>query len=230
MGSRPVRADEAAPATAGATGRLAALGGVVGPAAFVVAWVAASAIAPAHSAMDDAISELAAVGADTRALMTSGFVAFALCVFAYAIALRSTLGGGAWITAAGTGFATLLVAAIPLGRSEAADHGHGIVAVCGYALLAITPLLAMRPLLVRGQRRAARLSAAAAAVSATALLLSDLTPLTGLFQRIGLTAGQGWIVASAVAMALGRLQPVPASDHGPFAVVSNHAARADASG
>ena len=154
MGSTPVRADEAAPATAGAAGRLAALGGVVGPVAFIVAWVAASAIAPAHSAMDDAISELAAVGADTRALMTSGFVIFALCVLAYAMALRSTLGGGAWIAAAGMGFATLLVAAIPLGRSEAADHGHGIVAVCGYALLAITPLLAMRPLVARGQRRA----------------------------------------------------------------------------
>src|SRR3954451_3356712 len=97
MDSTPPRAAEAAPAPPGAVGRVAALGGVVGPVAFIVAWVAASAIAPAHSAMDDAISELAAVGADTRALMTTGFVVFALCVFAYAMALRSTLGGGAWI-------------------------------------------------------------------------------------------------------------------------------------
>ncbi len=47
---------------------------------------------------------------------------------------------------------------------------------------------------------------AAAAVSGTALLLSDATAQTGLFQRIGLTAGQLWIAGTALAIVCGRLQ------------------------
>ncbi len=47
----------------------------------------------------------------------------------------------------------------------------------------------------------ASLGIATAALSAIALILSDTTPLTGLFQRIGLTAGQVWIAGSALAMA-----------------------------
>ncbi len=129
--------------------RLAALGGVIGPVVFIATWGIASAAAPGYSPREDAISELAAVGAGTRSLMTGGFVAFALCVLLFATALRSELGGRAWMTAAGTGVGTLLVAAIPLGHSPTADHCHGIVAVCGYAALAVTPLLAIRPLLAR---------------------------------------------------------------------------------
>ena len=91
--------------------RLAALGGVIGPAAFIVAWAVASSIAPRYSASDDAISELAAVRAQTRLLMTGGFVALALCATPYAMVLRSALGGRAWIAAAGTGVAILLLTA-----------------------------------------------------------------------------------------------------------------------
>jgi hypothetical membrane protein len=186
--------------------RRAALGGVVGPVVFIMTWAMASVMLRGYSMSDDAISELAAVGADTRALMTGGFVAFALCVVPYAVALRQDLGGAAWISAAGTGVATLVVAAIPLGQSTTADHCHGVVAVLGYFSLAVTPLLAVRPLLDRGSRAAASLSIVTAAVSATGLLLSDITPLTGLFQRIGLTAGQIWIASSALAMLAGRSQ------------------------
>ena len=71
----------------------------------------------------------------------------------------------------------------------------------GYITLAVTPLLAIRPLLARGHRGVASLGIAMAALSAIALILSDTTPLTGLFQRIGLTAGQVWIAGSALAMA-----------------------------
>jgi hypothetical membrane protein len=199
------RADLGEPRPALSPVRVAALGGMVGPVAFILVWGVASNVEAGYSARDDAISELAAIGADTRALMTTGFVVFALCVVPYAIALRRALGGPAWITAAGTGIATLAVAAIPLGRSTSTDHLHGTVAVVGYTALAVTPLLAIRPLLNRGNRGAARLSLVTAMVSGSALLLSDATSLTGLFQRIGLTAGQAWIVGSALAMALGRL-------------------------
>jgi hypothetical membrane protein len=208
--------------------RRAALGGVAGPAAFILTWTLASAIQPGYSASNDAISELAAVGADTRAFMTVGFVVFALCVFPYAMALRSALGGGAWITATGTGVATLVVAAIPLGQSARTDHWHGIVAVLGYTSLAITPLLAVRPLLERGRRGAASLSVAMAAVSGIALLLSDTTPLTGLFQRIGLTAGQVWIAGAALTIASGRLPAQRGAPASEGSLVSNQTAAADA--
>jgi hypothetical membrane protein len=182
------------------------LGGVVGPAAFIAAWGIASAVQPGYSVSNDAISELAAVGADTRAFMTGGFVVFALCIFPYALAVRHALGGRVWLSAAVMGVATLVVAATPLGLSPATDHRHGVIAVIGYIALAATPLLAVRPLLDRDRRRAAAVSIVTAALSATALLLSDTTPLTGLFQRIGLTAGQLWIACSAVAMLAGAAQ------------------------
>ena len=156
---------------------------------------------------DDAISELAAVGADTRALMTAGFIAFAIGVIPYATALRRVLGGPAWIAAAGTGVTTLLVAAIPLGRSTSSDHWHGMIAVVGYTTLAVTPLLAIRPLLALGCRGVVSLCIVTAAASGTALLLSDTSLRTGLFQRIGLTTGQIWIAGSALAIIRGRLQP-----------------------
>jgi hypothetical membrane protein len=205
--------------------RLAALGGVVGPAAFIVAWVVASTIAPRYSANDDAISQLAAVGADTRVLMTGGFIALALCAIPYAMALRHALGGRAWITSAGTGVAMVLLVAIPLGRSSATDHFHGFAALFGYLTLGFTPLLAIRPLLARGHRAVAGLGVLVAITSGTALLLSDTTPLTGLFQRIGLTAGQVWIVGSALAMASGRLQRLtPERRSEPPVIVSGAAA------
>ena len=185
--------------------RVAALGGVVGPALFIAAWAIGSTTARGYSASETAISELAAIGADTRALMTAGFIAFALGVFPYAAALRRVLGGPAWIGAAGTGIATLLVAAIPLGRSTSSDHWHGIIAVVGYTTLALTPLLAIRPFLNQRCRGVVILCVVTAAASGTALLLSDTGLPTGLFQRIGLTTGQIWIAGSALAIILGRL-------------------------
>ena len=56
--------------------RLLALGGIVGPLTFVGCWAIAAAVKPGDSAIDDAISDLAAVGATTRLAMTVGFVVF----------------------------------------------------------------------------------------------------------------------------------------------------------
>jgi hypothetical protein len=47
--------------------RIAALGGVIGPIGFVGAWIASAATTSVpYSSVDEAISRLAAVGADTR--------------------------------------------------------------------------------------------------------------------------------------------------------------------
>jgi hypothetical membrane protein len=185
--------------------RAAAAGGIIGPTAFVGAWAVGSAAAPGYSAVDDAISRLAAVGADTRPLMTAGFVTFGVGVSVFAASLRRAVSGPAWIAAAATGVAIAAVAAIPLDRSAAGDTWHAIAAAAGYVTVAATPALAARPLLAQGQRGLARLGVLSSSVAAAALLASVTGLPTGLFQRIGLTAGDAWIAAAALAIARGHL-------------------------
>lgn len=189
---------------AGGGWRLAAIGGVVGPAAFVGAWVVGSATKAGYSPVGDAISRLAAVNASTRPRMTTGFVVFGIGVPIYATALRRALGGPACVTAAAAGLATLGLAALPLERSAAVDTWHGAVAGVAYLALAATPMLARRPLRERGHRRLAALSGLVAALTATSLALSLTGSATGLFQRIGLTTGDLWIIGSATAILLAR--------------------------
>lgn len=180
--------------------RWAAVGGVVGPTAFVGAWVVgALVIDQPYSSIDDPISRLAAVGADTRTVMTAGFVAFGLAVPVYSLALRSMAGRASALAAAATGIATLAVAALPLDRSPSVDRWHGVAAGVGYLTLAAIPLLAAPALRRGGRSRLARAGVAAGATSLAALGLSATALPTGLFQRVGLTVTDVWIVASAVA-------------------------------
>lgn len=179
--------------------RTAALGGVIGPAGFVGAWVIGAAVTSSpYSSIDDAISRLAAVGSDTRWLMTAGFVTFGLSLPVYATALRATVSGRAWMTAAATGVATLAVAAAPLDRSETIDRLHSIFAGIGYLTLAATPLLAAAPLRAMGHHRLARSGIAAGLTSLTALALTTTGLPTGLFQRVGLTVSDAWIIATTL--------------------------------
>ena len=190
--------------------RTAALGGVIGPTGFIGAWVIGAAVTSApYSSIDDAISRLAAVGSDTRWLMTAGFVTFGLSLPVYAWSLRSTVPGRAWITATATGLATLAVAAAPLHRSDTIDQLHSIFAGIGYVTLAGTPLLAAPPLLAMGQRRLARSGIAVGFTSAIALALTTTSLPTGLLQRVGLTVSDGWIIATALAIRRGVRQRVP---------------------
>ncbi len=186
--------------------RRAALGGIVGPVAFIGAWaVGPTVIGREYSSVDEAISRLAAIGAGSRPLMTGGLVVFGAALPAFAVALRATVRGPAWISAAATGLATLGVAVTPLDRSAAVDRWHGVFAGIGYVTLALTPLLAARPLLAAGHRRLAVLGIAGGAVSSVALALTTTGAPRGLCQRLGLTATDLWIIATAAAIAGGRL-------------------------
>lgn len=178
-------------------------GGIAGPAAFVSAWLVGGAVQPGYSPVDDAISQLAAVGAPTRGLMTSGMVAFGLGVPAYASSLRESVPGPAWTTAVGTGLATLGVAAAPLGASPATDAVHVGLAALAYATLAATPLLGARALAGSGHQLAARLSVATGVASGACLAATAIGPASGLLQRIGLTLGDAWLVATAAWMLSG---------------------------
>ena len=191
--------------------RTAALGGVIGPAGFIGAWVIGAAATDAsYSSIDDAISQLASVGSDTRLLMTAGFATFGVSLPVYAWALRSTVPGRAWITATVTGLATLAVAAAPLDRSDMVDTLHGIFAGIGYLALAATPLLAVAPLHALGHRRLALFGLAAGLTSAIALALTATGLPTGLFQRIGLTVSDAWIIATALTIRRGVIDRFPA--------------------
>lgn len=183
---------------------LAALGLVVGPVAFVAAWVVAGNRTPGYIPTRDAISRTAAVGAPAREVMTAGFVAYAAGAMAGASALRHRLPGPAWIALAVNGLATLGVALTPLDRSPAVDAGHAVAATTGYVSLALVPLLAARPLAAGGHRRAAGASVVAGAVVAAGLAVTAVVDDVGLPQRVGLTAGDAWLVAAGLALLSGR--------------------------
>jgi hypothetical membrane protein len=187
--------------------QLLALGGVIGPLAFVGAWIGAALATKGFSSVESAISDLAAVHAPHRVAMTAGFVIFGLGLFAFAFALRGTLEGNAWIAALATGACTIGVAANPLG-GWTSDAVHATFAGLGYATLVALPLLAAPALSRRGLRTGARVSVVIGAISAVCLLASTLGPAHGFWQRLGLTVGDVWIVtiASAIAMGVDQLR------------------------
>lgn len=185
-----------------------ALGGLLGPAAFIGAWITGAAVTEVdYSSIDDPISRLAAVEAPTRALMTAGFIGFGVGVSAFAVALRRRVPGPAWVAAATAAGSTVLVAATPLDRSDLVDRLHGLFAGLGYVALAATPLLAAPHLLRNRQRPLGVAGIAAGLLSAGALVVSLAGPPTGLFQRLGLTVTDLWIVAAATSMLVGHRWP-----------------------
>jgi hypothetical membrane protein len=183
-----------------ASERLLALGGVIGPLAFVGAWVVAGAATAHYSPVDDAISDLAAVGASTRLLMTVGFVVFGLGLMAFGVALRATPEGPAWIAAIATGACTIGVAATPLG-GWSGDALHGTFASLGYLAIVALPLLASLSLARRRRRGCALASRLTAIGAALCLVATTFGPAHGLWQRLGLTIADVWIAVVALTLA-----------------------------
>ena len=178
--------------------RIGALTGIGAPASFVGGWLIAGARAPGYSPVNDFISDLARVGAPTRALMTAGFVGFGVLAPIWARTLASGLEEPALrvsVTAAAVG--TLAVAALPLGASWG-DGPHAAAAAVSYVSMATTPLIGGRALARREHRSAALGSYATGAVSAVALTASMLGRYQGALQRGGLGVVDAWFVALAV--------------------------------
>lgn len=186
--------------------RTFAVCGIVGVVGFVIAWSIGGLVVDGYSAIDDAISRLAAVGSPVRWWMTAGFVVFGVGVSLFAQALRTTLGGAAWIAATVTALATVGVAATPLGRY---DRAHDVFAAIGYISLAATPLLASRELRRRGAVRAARWSVACGIATALLLVASITLAANGLTQRLGLGITDLWIVATALSILRRPHAPAP---------------------
>ena len=81
------------PAYDGAMSRLGALCGVVGPAAFTLAWLAGQRRQDGYAVADEHISGLAARDATDPHVMTSGFLALGGCTVAFAAELDRRLSG-----------------------------------------------------------------------------------------------------------------------------------------
>lgn len=189
--------------------RLAGVAGVTGPTVFIACWIAAGVLERRDLSLPaDAISRLAAADADTRWMMATGFITFGVGVGTFAVALRSVLPGRAWLAVGATALATMFVATAPLGVSAELDQLHGIFAAAGYVTLVAAPLLAATPLRRRGFARLAVAGRVAAVIAAVSLTLSIVGPATGLFQRIGLTAVDLWLISLAALVASGRLTRV----------------------
>ena len=181
---------------------MAAAGAIAGPVAFVTAWASLGAGAGGYDPTRDAISRLAALGAPTRPAMTAGLLALATGMGLYGVALRlcpppGRRPGPAWLLPVANGVVTLAVAALPLGGRV--DAAHGVAATLGYVTLAAIPA-------VVGRRR---LSLGIGLLSGLCLLLTVLADdRDGLFQRLGLTIAQAWVVVSALAL---LRSPTPSS-------------------
>jgi len=184
-----------------ATERLA-LGGIVGPAAFIGAWAVLGATRAGYSPISGHISDLAALGTGTRRWMTAGFVVYGLGLPLYGAAARRRGRPVIGALAVVTGLSTLAVATFPLGT--ASDRAHVLSAAVGYVTLAAIPLAGAVVPWRCGRRGLAVLSAAVGVASAAALAASLSGPQGGLWQRTGLTLGDVWVAGHALAILRNR--------------------------
>lgn len=177
-----------------------ALGLVAGPAAFIGGWVVGGGRMPGYSPVNDAISRIAAVGAPERNLMTTAFVAYGASVIVGSTALRSSPLHRVWPLAVVNGAATIAVAALPLEHSSAMDTWHGVAAGTGYVSIAALQLASVKPLRETGHDRAAALALAGGVITGAALVATTVSDANGLFQRLGLTVGDLWLIAAGLAL------------------------------
>ena len=159
--------------------------------AFVSAWGLLGGRADRYDPTRDAISDLAALGAPTRPVMTAGLLALGAGMALYGVALRP---GRTWALPVLNGMTVVAVAALPLGGAY--DRAHGVAAGLGYATLAAIPVLGARHL----RPVWAGMSVVTGLVSGLCLLASVLVAKDGLFQRLGLTVAHLWVVVSAVGL------------------------------
>lgn len=172
--------------------------GVVGPLVFVADWAVLGALRSHYSPINDAISRLAETAAPTRAAMTAGFIMYGAGLVAYAGSQRSDLPWTTRVLLAGTGLTTFGVAAFSL-NAIGKGNAHAVFAGIGYATLAAAPLAAARAWVEDPAHRSwVRASTVTGVVTAAFLIASTFAPAHGLLQRIGLTAGDAWVVATAV--------------------------------
>lgn len=132
--------------------------------------------------------------------MTMALLGYALGIGLWAGELEERLARPVAVAAGLNVVGTLAIAATPL-DSALGGVPHAAAAGLSYTSLGAIPLLAAGPLSREGHRRAARSSVIAGTATLAALALSAFRAEgTGLWQRIGLTIGDLWLVGTAVWM------------------------------
>ena len=189
---------EAASTRRSRSSRLLLSGAIWGPCIFIAAWVVGGLLLSGYSPVDQHISDLAAVDASTRWLMTLGFAAFALGVGVAVLPLRRLIG---WPAAVALGINAALmigIALTPTGGSLDMDRVHAVLALLLYAsLAAIAPLAAMS---LRRHGAIIALSSLAVGVVALTFLSASLGEAkSGLLQRMGMTITDVWLIAIGIA-------------------------------
>lgn len=196
--------------------RLGAVAGLVGPAAFTLAWIVASLRQPGLSFTIVQISGLAALDARDPWIMIAGFLLLGTSAIPFGAALRQALGGRggsgpapALIQAAGL----LTIAAgllrrdhvlLTTGAQSWHNRAHDVVSAVIYVLLIAAPLLLARRFRGDRQWRGIAVPLVAAAVASAALLIAFYSAphqsVDGLLQRIAVT-----LPLAALALTAARL-------------------------
>jgi Protein of unknown function (DUF998) len=110
------------------------------PVLLIGGWTLAAGLRPDHfDSLEDTISELAAIGAPNRWVMTTALVGVGAAHLGTALALRPAAPAGRWLLAIG-GVATVLVAANPLPDRGPAP-AHMLVAGISFVALGVWPAL-----------------------------------------------------------------------------------------
>lgn len=181
-----------------AVDRLRSAGVIVGPLAFITAWVVSGARTRSYSPVRDHISDLAAVHAPTRPIMNVGFAAFTVAVALAAAPLRRLIGTPGAAMMGVNAALSAAVALAPLGVSAAGDRRHQVAAGAGYlALAALAP--ASAPALAKRSPALAVASVGVGVLSMVCLGASlAAKQQSGFWQRAGITATDAWLIGLGV--------------------------------
>ena len=204
------------------TKTLLACGAIGGP-LFVAAFLVGGATRADYDPLRHPVSSLAL--GDSGWTQTANFIVVGLLMLAFAVGLRRalrSLGGAIWgpllvgiwaIGLLGAGvFVTDPVSGYPPGTSDRMSgyswHGalHDIFSLAAFVALAVACFVFGRWFSARGERGSAIYSAVTGIVFAVAFVLSSagfgqaegLVDLAGLFQRVAVAVGFGWLALLAV--------------------------------
>lgn len=137
--------------------------------------------------------------------MNAGFLIYSAGVAAAAFGLRALIGAPSAVALGINAAATLGVWSTPLGESIQIDRWHLAFAASGYAALVLAAGLASVRFRRQQKARQALIALAVGVVTATSLLAVLAGTWNGLFQRIGLSTSDIWLIG----LAASTLKPPP---------------------
>jgi hypothetical membrane protein len=198
--------------------------GVLGPAAFTVAWAAASARQPGYSLANEHISGLAAPDARSPSVMTAGFWALGASTVGFAAALDRRLGGrsigpallgasGLAICAAGSlrrdRMSNWPMPGEPPRRQTAVNDAHDLSSVLAHVCATTGLLATARRMRQEPGLRDLALPTAAAALASSGVMSyfarDVVRPGNGIVQRIGISVPLAFTSRLAVRLLRERL-------------------------